>query len=68
MSLREHYNAGAKQKDMAAKLGVCQQTVSAYLRGWARPDSLVRRRMLKHFGIAEAAWDTAEERRFAEAG
>jgi predicted transcriptional regulator len=55
------------QHDVAESLGITQQSVSAYLRGFARPGELVRARFQKLYGIPASSWLTAKERAYAAA-
>lgn len=58
---------GRSQASVASEVGVCQQTVSAYCRRSTRPTWPRRQRIHALYGIPETDWDTANERRYAEA-
>jgi len=53
------------QTEIAERLGVRQQSVSAWLRQRARPATEVRDRIEHEFGIDRRDWYSPEERRLA---
>lgn len=58
-SLRERLGIGrcATQVSLARDLGVSQQSVSAWLRGIAKPDDKRRHRIAQLVGVAAETWD-----------
>lgn len=59
--------AARSQAAIASEVDIAQQTVSAYCRRTTRPTWPRRRRIRALYGIPETDWDTAVERRYAEA-
>lgn len=53
------------QEQIASRVGLGQQTISAYLRRAARPSSEVREALEREFGIPFADWYTDAEYRLA---